>query len=136
MMEAPLNGFLMVIMSWCLANPSCLFFLEINSFRQFITHKFLSSYTLYSNLSGGVPFLERLSASVGKNVTNRSFRTILLILNSLIVLSLRAPSSSSRTISVCVKIISNNEELYPCCSKYLNKVSTSHAKLSFGFGGL
>ena len=87
-MEAPLNGFLGVIMSWSVVSPSCLFCLEIYSFRHAITHKVLSPYALYSNLSRDFPFLECSSTSVGIKVTDKSFRTILLMLNNLIVLSL------------------------------------------------
>ena len=57
-MEAVLNGFLGVIMNWSVVNPSCSFQLEIYSFRHAITHKVLSSYSLYSNLPRGLPFLE------------------------------------------------------------------------------
>ena len=60
-METPLNGFLRVIMNWSVVNPSCLFRLEICSLRHVITHKVLSSYALYSNLSRGLPFLECLN---------------------------------------------------------------------------
>ena len=88
LMEAPLNGFLRVIMSWSVVSSSYLFHLEIYSFRHAIRCKFLSSYYLYSNISRGLPFLECLSTSVGKKVTVKSFRTIFLILNNLIVLSL------------------------------------------------
>ena len=128
--EASLNGFLRVIMIWSVVNPSCLFPLEIYSLRHAITHEVLSSYSLYSNLSRGLPFLECLSTSVRMKVTDKSFRTILLILNNLIVLSLWAPSSSSRTVSSVLKLFCDNKQLPPCCSKYLNKISTSHAKLS------
>ena len=84
-MEAPLNGFLRVIMSWSVINLSCLFRLEIYSLRHTIRHK-----VLYSNLSRGLPFLECLSTSVGIKVTDKSFRTI-LILNSLIVTESLSP---------------------------------------------
>ena len=79
-----LNGFLRKIMSWSAVNPSCLFHLEVYSFRQAISQKVLSSHHLYSNLSRYLPFLECLSNSVGKKFTNKSIRTILLILNNLI----------------------------------------------------
>ena len=109
MIEAPLKDFLRVIMSWNMVNPSCLLFLETYSFRQIIMHKVLSSYTLYPNLPGGFPFLEYLSTSVDKKGTDRSFITILLILNCLIALNLSAASSNSRTVSFCVNVISDNK---------------------------
>ena len=136
LVEASLNGLLRVIMSWSAVNPSCLFRLEVYSFRHAITHKVLSSHHIYSNLSRSLPFPECLSTSVCKKVTNKSFRTILLTLNNLIALSLWTPRSSSRTMSFCVKIVSDNKQLSPCCSKYQNKISTSYTKLSFGFGRL
>ena len=84
-MEAPLNGFLKVIMSWSMIHRLCLFRLEIYSLRHVITYKVLSSCTLYSTLSRGLPFLECLCTSVGMKVTDKLFRTILLILNNIIV---------------------------------------------------
>ena len=75
-MEAPLNGFLRVIMSWSVVKPSCLFHLEIYSFRHVITHIVLSLYGLYSNLPRGLPFLKCLIVSGVIKVTDKSFRTI------------------------------------------------------------
>ena len=69
-MESPLNGFLRVIMNWFVVNPSCLLHLEKNSLRHAVTHRVLSSYSLYSKLSRGFPFLECLSTTVGIKVTD------------------------------------------------------------------
>ena len=98
LVEASLNGFLRKIMSWSAVNPSCLFRLEVYSFRQAISHKVLPSHHLYSNLSRHLPFLECLSNSVGKKFTNKSVRTILIILNNLIEY-------------FCVKISSDNKQV-------------------------
>ena len=94
------------------------------------------SFSWYSNLSKDLSLLECFSTSVGINVTDKSLRTILLIQNNFIVPSLCTLSISSRIISYCVKIRSDNKQLSPCCSKYLNRIPTSHTKLSFDFGGL
>ena len=134
--NAPLNGFLSVIMSWSMSKPTCLSHLVRYSLRHDIIHSFLSVYDLYSNLSRGLPFLECFNTSVGIKVTDRSFRTILDTLNNLTVLLLWAPSSNNKIRSFCVSSLSDNKLLSPCCSKYLNKISISHTKLNFGFGGL
>ena len=86
--DAPLNGFLSVIMSWSMFKPTCLSRVVRYSLRHDIIHHFLSVYDLYSNLSRGLPFLECFNTSVGIKVTDRSFRTILDTLNNLTVLIL------------------------------------------------
>ena len=134
--DAPLNGFLSVIMSWSVFKPTCLSRLMRYSQRHDIIHNFLSVYDLYSNLSKGLPFLECFNTSVGIKVTDRSFRTILDTLNNLTVLILWAPSSNNKIRTFCVSSLSHNELLPLFCSKYLNKILKSHTKLNFGFGGL
>ena len=84
--DAPLSGFLRVIMSWSVFKPTCLSCLVRYSLRYDIIHNFLSVYYLHSNLSRG--FLECFNTSVGIKVTDRSFRTILDTLNNLTVLIL------------------------------------------------
>ena len=81
--DAPLNDFLSVIMSWSMFKPTCLSCVVRYSLRHDIIHHFLSVYDLYSNLSRGLPFLECFNTSVGIKVTDRSFRTILDLLNNL-----------------------------------------------------
>ena len=91
-MEVPLNGFLRVIISWSVVNLLCLLCLEIYSLRHAIT---LESYPhmLYIQTYPDVSVFECFSTSIVMKVTDKSVRTILLILNNLILLSLWARSS-------------------------------------------
>ena len=87
-MNAPLNAFLSVIISWSVFKPTCLSRLARYSLRHHIMHSFLSAHDLYSNLSRGKPFLECFITSAGIKVTDKSFKTILNLLNNLTVLTL------------------------------------------------
>ena len=118
--SAPLNGFLSVIKSWSVFKTTCLSHLMRYSLRHDIIHKFLLVYDLNSKLTKRLPFLEWFYTSGDIKVTDRSFRTILDTINNLTVLALWALSSKNRIRSFCVS-----------CSKYLNKISTSHTKLNF-----
>ena len=124
--SAPLNGFLSVIKSWSVFKTTCLSHLMRYSLRHDIIHKFLLVYDLNSKLTKRLPFLEWFYTSGDIKVTDRSFRTILDTINNLTVLALWALSSKNRIRSFCVSSL-----LSPCCSKYLNKISTSHTKLNF-----
>ena len=119
-----------------MVKPTCLPCLARYSLRHEVVHDFLSAHYLYSNLSRASLFLECFNTSIGIKVTDKSFKTILDLLNNSPVLILWAPSSNYKIRRFCVSSLSNNELLSPCCSKYLNRVSSSHTKFSFVFGGL
>ena len=79
-------------------------------------HNFLSTYYLYVyKLSKGLLFLECLKIVVGIKVTDRSFQTILDILNNLAELILYAPNNNTKIRDYCVSSFSDNESLSPFC---------------------
>ena len=122
-------------MVWPIFKRTCLPRLVRSSLRHDIMHDFSSEYDLYSNMSKGLPSLECLNTSVGIKVIGRWFRTMLHSPNNLTVLILWASSSNNKIRCFGISSLSDTELLSPCCSKYLSKISTSHAKLNFAFGG-
>ena len=129
--DAPLSGFLRVIMTWSVFKPTRLSRLTRYFLRHDIMHNFLSAYELYSNLSKGLPFLEFFHTSVGIKMIDRSFKTILDTLKNLTALLLWAQSSNNKIRSFCISSLSDNELLSSCCcSKYPNKIPTFHRNLN------
>ena len=66
-------------------------------------------------MSKGLLFLEGLKILVGIKVTDRSFQTILDILNNLAELILYAPNNNTKIRGYCVSSFSDNESLSPFC---------------------